>query len=387
MKILHITNSYGGTDVYTNLYTAIDTISDDIQWVYVPLGPSSYNRSGNNMIDFNQNESKITYSKLLKSYHSYFYGAKISKCVYDIENKYDLLSIDLIHASTLCFDGAIAFEISIRYGIPYIVAVRNTDVNAYYKKLFWRRNYFYKILNHASKIIFISPKYKDNFLKNHVPEKNCKAIEEKMTVIPNGVNRLFLENRATIQKKISKQKNLLFVAAFYKEKGLIETIKAIESLRNKGYNLTFNAIGKGLPNRPHDKDYIQNVEKLVQGKNWVKLQPFMKPEEIIKEMRKSDIFVMVSSPETFGLVYVEALTQGLPIVYAKNQGFDGFYSEGIAGYSALAGNVESIALAIEKIIINYDVISTNISALNLEKDFKWKNIAAKYIDIYNKIVK
>lgn len=41
----------------------------------------------------------------------------------------------------------------------------------------------------------------------------------------------------------------------------------------------------------------------------------------------SDIFVMPSKPETFGLVYVEALSQGLPILYAKGEGFDGYFDE------------------------------------------------------------
>ena len=118
----------------------------------------------------------------------------------------------------------------------------------------------------------------------------------------------------------------------------------------------------------------------------MKLQSFKAPGELIEEMRSSDIFVMVSSPETFGLVYVEALSQGLPIVYAKGQGFDGFYDDGLVGYPAVAGNVESIASALKFVMDNYPSMTSRIINLPLDEDFNWPNIAAKYMDLYNEIL-
>ena len=41
---------------------------------------------------------------------------------------------------------------------------------------------------------------------------------------------------------------------------------------------------------------------------------------------------MPSFPETFGLVYVEAMSQGLPIIYTKGQGIDGYFEDGKVGY-------------------------------------------------------
>ena len=92
---------------------------------------------------------------------------------------------------------------------------------------------------------------------------------------------------------------------------------------------------------------------------------------------------MVSKPETFGLVYVEALSQHLPIIYAKGQGFDGFYPDGYVGYPAEAGNSEDIANKIELLIKNYAAIERNVEALDLYIDFSWSNIAKKYLSIYN----
>lgn len=386
MRILHITNSYGGTAVYTNLYTAIDALSDCEQWIYVPLNSRNHNRVGNMMIDFKNRGSKIHYATLLKGYHSYLYGAKIRAVVRDIEHTFDMTKVNLIHASTLCFDGAVAYELSRQFNIPYVVAVRNTDVHTYYDKLFWRKTYFTKILLNSRMVVFISPKYRENFLKYQVPLEKRKAVSDKTMVIPNGVNNIFLSNQNNVERKLGDEIRLIFVAAFYAGKGLKETIQAIERLRAEGMNVSLNAIGKGLPNRPKDAEYVKQVEALSKGKDWVKLQPFKTPQDIINEMRKSDAFIMVSSPETFGLVYVEALTQKLPIIYACNEGFDGFYKDVFVGYSAHAGSVKSIMEAIKKVKDDYGSLVHNIEALNLEKDFEWNNIGRKYLDMYNTIL-
>ena len=385
MHILHISNSYGGTKVYENLYTQLDKLGVR-QTVFVPLNAANHSRVGNQMIDFQTEGSKIIYSTVLKPRHRIFYMAKIKAIVKDLKISVDLESIDAIHASTLCLDGAVAYKLHQETGIPYMCAIRNTDVNNYYKIFVWRKRFFSKILEAASKIIFISPKYKENFLGEILPTSVRKMIEERVLVIPNGVSEVFLANKSTEHKVYEGELNLIFVAAFYKGKGLVETIKAVELLRSKGYKITLNAIGKGLPNRPHDSEYEAQVEALAKGKDWIKIQAFKKPEEIIAEMRQANAFVMVSKPETFGLVYVEALSQHLPIIYVQGQGFDGYYPDGFVGYSAEAGNAENIAEKIENLIKNYYSIANSVESLNLDEDFDWGNIGKKYLSIYDTLI-
>ena len=119
MTILHIANSYGGTAVYTNLYTAIDENADVTQWVYVPLNSRNHDRVGNKMIDFRSGESRIQYSTLLKPYHKFLYGLKIHTIVRDVVRYFDMTKVDVIHAGTLCLDGAVAYEPSEPFGSRY----------------------------------------------------------------------------------------------------------------------------------------------------------------------------------------------------------------------------------------------------------------------------
>jgi glycosyltransferase involved in cell wall biosynthesis len=90
---------------------------------------------------------------------------------------------------------------------------------------------------------------------------------------------------------------------------------------------------------------------------------------------------MPSKSETFGLVYIEALSQGLPIIFTEGEGIDGFYEKNI-GEAVDANDVKSIANGIFKISNNY--LSYNFDPKEIVNNHNWNNIAQKYIkNIYN----
>ncbi|GAF71811.1 unnamed protein product, partial [marine sediment metagenome] len=96
--------------------------------------------------------------------------------------------------------------------------------------------------------------------------------------------------------------------------------------------------------------------------------------------RESDIFIMPSQKETFGLVYGEAMSQGLPIIYSKGQGIDGYFKEGKVGYSVNPNDTNDIIKKIELILENYHNISKNCH--DMVEKFSWENIARTYHNIY-----
>ena len=121
--------------------------------------------------------------------------------------------------------------------------------------------------------------------------------------------------------------------------------------------------------------------------SWLILESYVPKTELLLKYRDADIYIMPSNPETFGLVYVEALSQGLPIIYGSGQGFDGYFDNGFVGYRAQAFNVQDIKEAIKKTISNYSILIRNINNLNLDNLFSWKEIAAKYLNIYKENAK
>mgnify|MGYP001165754011 FL=1 len=384
LSILHITNSYGGTTVYQDLYTEIDKLGIH-QQIFVPLNFSNQNRLGNQIIDFKTENSKIFYSTTLKKFHKYFFKLKIINITKSLKKKIkNIEGINLIHASTFCLDGAVAYQLWKKYKVPYIVTVRNTDINTYYKKLFWRRPFFHSILRNSEKILFISPSYQNRFLNGIVPNAISKTVKDKVITIPNGVDANFIISRSK-KVKINTPVSVLYVGGIQENKNIHSTIEAIKKCNSKGINITYTIIGKGLENRRYSSSYIQEIEKYEELHDWLSILPKQDKKTLKISYANSDIFVMPSMKETFGLVYVEALSQGLPIIYSKGQGIDGFFQDGEVGYAVNPRSIDDIAEKIEMIINNYQELIHRIQNIDMNI-FSWESIAIQYQMIYKSIL-
>lgn len=381
MNVLHIANSYGGTEVYTELFSALDRCCCE-QHVFVPLNARNHDRLGRQLIDFGTKGSTLHYSTCLKRWHRYWYGAKIATAFRAVETWMAGARPDIIHAHTAFFDGAVAYELSKRLGIPYVVAVRNTDVDGYYAKFWWKRGYFLDILRQAARIVFISPKYRENFLSKKILGKWRGELEAKSVVIPNGIRDIYLANRHRHAPDPGKPVTVVYAGGFFERKGLREIILACDSLRAGGLDIRVVAIGRGLPFRPKDAAYASEMETMASSRPWVVLKDHMDAEGLMREYREGDIFAMPSARETFGLVYVEALSQGLPVIYATDEGFDDYRPDGEIGRAARAKDAVETARAIRAILSDYAGCAARVGTLELSKDFSWNGIAEKYLALY-----
>ena len=91
---------------------------------------------------------------------------------------------------------------------------------------------------------------------------------------------------------------------------------------------------------------------------------------------------MPSHHESFGLVYAEAMSQGLPVIYTRGQGFDGQFPEGCVGYSVKSSDALEIAERVESVLVDYDAMSAR--CVEHSKDFRWETFASSYYEIYRR---
>jgi glycosyltransferase involved in cell wall biosynthesis len=305
------------------------------------------------------------------------FNKKINKLTNFTEEKVDVASFDIIHAHTWFSDGAVAYKLYKKYGIPYILAIRNTDVNVFYKYFLHLRKLGHEILENASQIIFISPAYKDHFVNHLLPKRLKNKIFSRLSVMPNGVSSFWLNNRA-YKTNVSTPVKLLSVGTIDSNKNYLSLCYAVDVLRKKGIKIELTIVGKGYQDAPR---YLKKIENYIKDKPYITLIEKQNQEELIKIYRKHDIFAMPSYKETFGLVYVEALTQGLPIIYTQGQGVDGYFESGKVGYAVNPKNFEEIAQAISMIINDYSIYTTHIEQFDFSI-FDWENIAKNYLQIY-----
>lgn len=366
MNVLNINSYYSDSHFYKNLYDKMVEIGISVV-VYIPV-------LKNYKIEKDMGHYSVI-SNVYNNLERIFFYPKHKKIFYDIQNKLQINKFDLIHAHSLFSNGFIAYSLYHEYNIPYIVAVRNTDINLFFKKMFHLRSLGIKILKYASKIIFLSYSYMEIVLKSYVPNYLRDEIEKKCIVIPNGVDEFWLDNKFDGKKCCDRNKiRLIYVGVLNKNKNANTTLKSIDMLLKKGFRIEFTLIGKACDKR---------ILKKVLDKKYTNYVEHISKEELINYYRHNDIFIMPSKNETFGIVYAEALSQGLPIIYTKGQGFDRQFAEGYVGYSVKYNSREEISNAIIKILDNYSELSNNCE--NCAKKFSWDLIARQYREIYMSI--
>src|SRR5690606_33990733 len=233
--------------------------------------------------------------------------------------------VKLIHAHTWYSDGGVAYLLSKKYSIPYIITIRNTDINIFHKYLVHERSFGKKILERANDLIVISASYKRRILEQKSLQDIQKELIKKLKIIPNGVDSYWIKN--AVEKKTKDKNrvfNVLFVGKFTNGKNVLTLQSAVNEI-NKGKTIVhLHLIGGG------GKAHQQVLKQLKQHKRTMTYYGKIFDLSKLKEhFEKADIFAMPSKHETFGLVYVEAMLQGLPILYTANEGIDGFYEEKI----------------------------------------------------------
>ncbi len=375
IKILHLCADYPYTNLYRELVISLDRINIE-QLIYVPLRKDKeYSESINDEL----RNANFIYSTVFNNVDRLFYTQKINKIFCDIKNKVDFKNIDLVHAHFLFSMGGIALKLKKKKNIDYIVAVRSTDANLFFKYMFHIRKIGINIMKEAKKIVFISPAYKEFVINWYVPYELRDYINQKSVIVPNGVNPFWLQNKKVKSKFVDVKKvNLIYVGEFIKRKNINVSMKVARKLEELGYNIKFMIIG--------GKGRYENKVKKVAKMNEDIIEIYDRIEErekLLNMYQKSDIFLMPSRHETFGLVYIEAMSQGLPIIYTKGEGIDGYFKEGTIGYSVNPNDVNDIVKKIEMIIYNYNNISKN--CYNLVEKFSWDKIAKIYHNIYKSL--
>lgn len=362
MKILHLNSNF----LYSNLYqNQLNNMSHTFQHViYNPIKKSNKSivRSNYKIYDpliINRLDSVLTINRLRKS-RNY------------ILNNMDLYKVAGVHAHTLSNDGLLAFDIFKNYKVPYIVTIRNTDVNYTLKYKLHMKKLYGKVLTNAKTIIFPNKVYQNKLL-NYFNDKTLKdEIRNKSIFIPNGIDDFWIKNKSMTLKAIDKGHsiNLLFVGRIYKNKNIHSIL---EAMKESNYKLNLTVIGNVI-----DKKYFKYIENNYDF-TYLGVQSKERIKEIMKDM---DIFIMPSFNETFGLVYIEALSQNLPIVYTKNEGIDQFFSDKQFGRSVTPNSAKDISKSIDYIIDNYNEIQLRLTDKEFLDKFDWKNIGEIYNNLY-----
>jgi phosphatidylinositol alpha-mannosyltransferase len=202
-------------------------------------------------------------------------------------------------------------------------------------------------------------------------------------VIPNGVDVGRFANAVPLARWQDGTPNVLFVGRHEPRKGLLDLLKAHRIMRKMGYENRLLVVGSG-PQEREARRYVatrglQGVEFLGRVSDAEKAQLF----------RTADVFASpATGGESFGIVLLEAMAAGAPIVASDIHGYKGVVRRDREGLLVPPHDPRHLAVAIAR-LLDDPLLRAEMSAAGRERAeaFSWPRVTAKVEDYYGFVIR
>ena len=202
-------------------------------------------------------------------------------------------------------------------------------------------------------------------------------------VIPNGVNVGRYQRAVPISRWLDGTPNLLFVGRLEDRKGLPHLLKAFRLIRKSGLEARLLVVGSG-PQERESRRYVmtrglQNVEFLGRVSDSEKAQLF----------KTADVFVSpATGRESFGIVLLEAMAAGAPIVCSDIHGYKGVVQRGRQAILVPPNDAKALAAGITELLVD-PALRARLGASGQERaqQFSWERVTAKVDDYYGFVIR
>ena len=111
-----------------------------------------------------------------------------------------------------------------------------------------------------------------------------------------------------------------------------------------------------------------------------------KLDAIEEVLSVSDLFLITSEKESFGLAALEAMACEVPVISSNAGGLPELNKDGVSGFTCEVGDVEDMAKKAIHILDEANLRNSKTSALSRAKEFDINNILPKYEDFYEEII-
>ena len=235
---------------------------------------------------------------------------------------------DIIHAHFTLWPGIGAYHISKIFNVPYIITEHST---AYSRKKIKQKyaSLVTKVLNHAQSIICVSNGLADA-VRSYTKNSN-------MEVIGNPVDTDFfcLDN----SEKNPGIFTIFTLGYLTKKKGIDLLVTAFGQLfLEKAFNSSVKLVVGGPGPEMENLRFIAEKYNII---NHVDFLGELTREQVRDQMQNANIFALPSRHETFGVVYIEAMAAGKPVIAANTDGPRDFINKNV-GYIIDVDDLEEL---------------------------------------------
>ena len=311
-------------------------------------------------------------------FHYQPYELALSSKLVDMVKLYKIELLHVHYAIPHAYAGYMAKQMLKDEGIdiPMVTTLHGTDITLVGNHPFYKPAVTFSI-NKSDFVTSVSQSLKDDTLK-------LFNITNEIVVIPNFIELQKNVDEANIpcyRSVIAKkdERIVTHISNFRKVKRIPDIIKIFNKIQQK-IPAKLMMVGDG-PEKA-------KAERLCQEYGLTdKVIFFGNSTEIDKILSYSDLFLLPSETESFGLAALEAMASGVPVISSNSGGLPEVNFDGISGYLSDVGNVDEMAENALKILSDETTLNTfKRNALASAKKFDIKNILPLYEELYQKAI-
>jgi phosphatidylinositol alpha-mannosyltransferase len=200
-------------------------------------------------------------------------------------------------------------------------------------------------------------------------------------IIPNGVDLDRFADAEPYEELRDGTLNILFVGRFEERKGLIHLLKAYHRLRKRKVDARLLVIGGG----PKEREYRRFVG--LRGIRDVEFLGRVSDEEKVRYFASADIYCAPNTgQESFGIVLLEAMAAGVPIVASDIHGFKRVVERNVQGILVEPRNPRALAAALYALARDPD-LRHEMGDAGRERapEYSWERVTDRIVDYYYEV--
>jgi N-acetyl-alpha-D-glucosaminyl L-malate synthase BshA len=311
-------------------------------------------------------------------FHYQPYELALSSKLVDMVKLYKIELLHVHYAIPHAYAGYMAKQMLKNEGInlPMITTLHGTDITLVGNHPFYKPAVTFSI-NKSDYVTSVSQSLKDDTLK-------LFKIKNKIKVIPNFIelDKVKKDPLAPCHRSVMAKENeriITHISNFRKVKRIPDIIKIFYNIQ-KEMPAKLMMVGDG-PEK-------EKAEALCMELGiYDKVIFFGNSNEIDKILLLTDLFLLPSETESFGLAALEAMACGVPVISSNSGGLPEVNFEGYSGYLSNVGDVDEMAANAIKILKDDTVLNEfKANALEVAKKFDIKNILPKYEALYQRAI-
>ena len=311
-------------------------------------------------------------------FHYQPYELALSSKLVDMVKLYKIEVLHVHYAIPHAYAGYMAKQMLKNEGInlPMITTLHGTDITLVGNHPFYKPAVTFSI-NKSDYVTSVSQSLKNDTLK-------LFKIKNKIKVIPNFIELDKVKKDPTVpchRYVMAKEDERIIthISNFRKVKRIPDIIKIFYNIQ-KVMPAKLMMVGDG-PEK--EKAEVLCMELGI----YDKVIFFGNSNEIDKILCFTDLFLLPSETESFGLAALEAMACGVPVISSNSGGLPEVNFDGVSGYLSNVGNVDEMAANAIKILKDDETLNEfKLNALEVAKKFDIKNILPKYEALYQKAI-